>query len=351
VSIPTFGRPNTTEEAAHWHLLQREGALSAADQQRFMDWLVASPDHLREYLAMARVVAELGDAVRDLPADADSEAFIAGRAGDDSNVVALGRTRRVAPPAKQRPPQRRWRARAAVAAALLLTIATGVHVATPTPRTYVAQHGEPRVFTLDDGTVLHLNAESEATVSLGLFHRRVDLARGQASFVVAQGRRPFTVHAAGLEVRDIGTTFDVSLQRDQARFGVTEGRIHVVGENGTGPLLADLQAGEAARIAHVDRHVQITREDADVLTAWWDRRVVFRDEPLRDIADRFNRMNRLRLHVDDNVAGALRLTGNLQADDLASLRAFLDEQPTLATTADVHGIRVRSRRAPVHGAY
>jgi transmembrane sensor len=350
VSVPAFGRTTTTEDAAHWHLLQREGALSAADQQRFMDWLVASPDHLREYLAMARVVAELGEAVRDLPVDADTEAFIAGRASDEGNVVALGRARAM-PSAVPQPPRRAWFARTAVAASLLMAIATGVHLVTPAPRTYVALHGEPRVFALDDGTALHLNAESEATVSLGLFHRRVDLTRGQASFVVAQGRRPFTVHAAGLEVRDIGTTFDVSLQRDQARFGVTEGRIHVIDDDGAGPLLADLQAGQAARIAHADRHVQITREDADVLTAWWDRRVVFRDEPLRDIADRFNRMNRLRLHVDDSVAGALRLTGNLHADDLASLRAFLDEQPTLATSADSHGIRVRSRRAPVHGAY
>ena len=60
------GTPTTTEAAAHWHLLQREGALSPADQQRFMDWLVASPLHLREYLAMARVAAELGDERRAL---------------------------------------------------------------------------------------------------------------------------------------------------------------------------------------------------------------------------------------------------------------------------------------------
>lgn len=345
-----FGRMNATEEAAHWHLLQREGALSATDQQRFMDWLVASPDHLREYLAMARVTAELGEALRTLPADAETDALIAGRRADHANVIPLVRTR-----ASEHPParatRRPWLPRVAVAATLLLAVAASWQGVSPSPRHYVAPHGEPRVFALDDGTVLHLNAESEASVSLGLFHRRVALTRGQASFVVAPGRRPFTVRAAGMEVRDIGTTFDVSLQRDQARFGVTEGRIHVVDENGAGRLLADLQAGQAARIAQADRRVHISQEDSDVLTAWWDRRVVFRDEPLRDIADRFNRMNRVRLHVDDNVAGALRLTGNLQANDLASLRAFLDEQPSLATTADAREIRVRSRRALLPGAY
>ena len=343
------GTPTTTEAAAHWHLLQREGALSPADQQRFMDWLVASPQHLREYLAMARVAAELGDAVRAMPADAEVEAFITGHRRDD-NVVALGRAR-IAAAQTRRPRQRTWLPRIAVAAAVLLSVATGLHLATPSSRLYAAPHGETRVFALDDGTVLHLNAESEASVAFGLFRRQVALTRGQASFVVAPGLRPFTVQAAGLEVRDIGTTFDVSLQRDQARFGVTEGRIHVIDEGGAGRLLADLHAGQAARIAHADRRVSISREDADVLTAWWQRRIVFRDEPLREIADRFNRMNRTRLHVDDSVAGALRLTGNLKAHDLASLRAFLDEQPTLTTTAGNGEIRVRSRHAPVSGTY
>ena len=345
MNVPDFGRTTATEEAAHWHLLQREGALGAADQQRFMDWLVASPEHLREYLAMARVVAELGDAMRDLPASADVDAIIAGPRPETGNVVAIGGARR-ARPAPADSPRRRWMPRVAVAAMLLVGIGLGLQVALPTRMTYVAQHGAPRVFTLHDGSVLHLNAESEASVSFGLLHRRVELARGQASFVVAAERRPFTVHAAGLEVRDIGTTFDVSLQRDQARFGVTEGRILVIDRAGDGPLLADLRAGQAARIAHVDRHVRISHEDADVLTAWWDRRIVFRDEPLHEIADRFNRMNRVQLHVDDRMAGTLRLTGNLQANDLASLHAFLDEQPALITTLQAGELRVRSRPAP-----
>ncbi|MDR7069128.1 transmembrane sensor [Pseudoxanthomonas japonensis] len=346
MSIPMFGRTTATEAAAQWHLLQREGALSAADQQRFMDWLVASPDHLREYLAMARVVAELGDALHDLPADEDVDAIIAGQRPEAGNVIAFGRPRRAAPASPEVVRRGRMR-RVAVAAVLLVGIGVGLHAALPTRNTYAAPHGAPRVFTLDDGTVLHLNAESTASVSLSLFQRRVELARGQASFVVAPDRRPFTVHAAGLEVRDIGTTFDVSLQRDQARFGVTEGRIQVIDEAGDGPLLADLRAGQAARIAHEDRRVQVTREDADVLTAWWERRVVFRNEPLREIADRFNRMNRVQLQVDDPTAGALRLTGNLQANDLDSLRAFLDEQPTLATTLQAGEIRVHSRPASV----
>ncbi|MGP1609902.1 MAG: FecR family protein, partial [Burkholderiales bacterium] len=240
-------------------------------------------------------------------------------------------------------PRRTRLARIAVAAALLLGLGIGAHVSWPQSGHYIAAHGAPRSFALADGTVVHLNADSALSTRFGLFHRYVELARGQASFVVAHERRPFAVHAAGLQVRDIGTTFDVSLQREQARIGVTEGRVHIFSDDDEGRLLVDLPAGQSARIGYRDHVVSVSREDVDTMTAWWKRRIVFRDEPLRDVADRFNRLNVVRLHVDDAAAGALRLTGNLSADDLDSLLAFLDEQPALMTTIGANQIRVSSQ--------
>jgi len=192
---------------------------------------------------------------------------------------------------------------------------------------------------------VHLNAESELSIRFTLLSRRVELSRGQASFVVAEERRPFAVHAAGLEVRDIGTTFDVSLRREQARIEVAEGSVQIRGDSGQGRLLADLRAGQSAHIDYRDQTVSLRQQHADTMTAWWRRRVVFQDEPLREVAEQFNRLNRVRLQVDDDVAGALRLTGNLRGDDLASLRTFLDQQPSLRTRVVDKQIHVSSRPA------
>ena len=59
-------------EAARWYSLQREGVLNQAQQARFMDWLLASPAHLREYLAVGHVAIELGEALRAAPDDVDA---------------------------------------------------------------------------------------------------------------------------------------------------------------------------------------------------------------------------------------------------------------------------------------
>lgn len=343
MTIPVEHPSALTQAAAHWHALQREGDLSPSQQQAFMQWLLISPAHLREYMAISEVAGALGDALRDMPLDLDSLLQAAAPADNHGNVVRL--SPRPAGAAATRPARpARALPRIAVAAAVMVGIGICTTVAWPRTGHYVAAHGAPRQITLADHTVVHLDAESEISVRMTLLGRRVELERGQASFVVAKDRRPFAVHAAGLQVTDIGTTFDVSLLREQARIGVSEGRVHVRGDGGRGRMLADLAAGQAAQVDYRDQRVRVSEEDAASMTAWWQGRVVFRDEPLRDVADRFNRRNALRLHVSDD-AGALRMTGNLRADDVASLRAFLDQQPTLVTQREADGIHVRLRAA------
>ena len=333
-------RPTIANEAAHWHALQRQGGLTAAQQRQFMTWLVTSPAHLREYITVSRVASELSDALRGMAVDLDA-LIAAGPPPADDNVVTLPVRRRPPPPQASRTPRRHLPGIAA--AALLLGVVFAGHLAWPQTRHYVAAHGTPRSFALPDHTVVHLNAESELSIRFTLLSRRVELSRGQASFVVADDRRPFAVHAAGLEVRDIGTTFDVSLRREQARIEVAEGSVQVRGDSGQGRLLADLHAGQSAHIDYRDQTVSLRQQHVDTMTAWWRRRVVFQDEPLREVAEQFNRLNDVRLRLDDDVAGALRLTGNLHGDDLASLRTFLDQQPSLQTEVVGRQIRVSSR--------
>lgn len=342
-----------THEAAHWHALQREGPLSTTQQAQFMDWLVASPEHLREYLAIGRVAGELGEAMRAMPIDLQALIDDESTPSAPDNVVALPvrnspRPSKAVPERRSRLPKARL-PRFATAAVLLLCLGIGVRASWPQSGHYVAAHGAPRSFALPDGTVVHLNAESALSTRFSLFSRRVELSRGQASFTVAQDRRPFAVHAAGLQIQDIGTTFDVSLHREQARIGVTEGRVHIISDADEDRLLADLRAGQSARVDYRDHAVSVSHEDVDTMTAWWERRIVFRDEPLREVAEQFNRLNAVRLRIDDAAAGELRLTGNLSADDLDSLRVFLDQQPTLTTIATANEIRVRSRTAEAAG--
>ncbi|UYK82833.1 FecR domain-containing protein [Xanthomonas sacchari] len=321
--------------------------LDAKQEQQLLDWLTASPQHLREYLAMQRVAGELGEALRGM--DLDVDALLASDTGADGaaagNVIALPLPRRATAAAPARAARvhaaPRWRlaAAAAVCAAAVL-----VGWAWPTRQTYSTALGEQRSVQLADGSVVRLNAQTQVRATLTPWSRTLQLRQGQASFVVAADRRPLQVQAGGLRVEDIGTTFDIALHQDQARIEVSAGRVHVWRQDRPQqPMLADLGAGQSARIDTADGRVELGNEDVAAMHAWWQHRIVFRDEPLANVAEDFNRLNRTRLLIDDADAGAMRLTGNLRGDDVAALRAFLDAQPTLQVRTSADGIHVRSR--------
>ncbi|WP_010341279.1 DUF4880 domain-containing protein, partial [Xanthomonas sacchari] len=91
-----FSSRSAIADAAHWHAVQRMQPLDAKQEQQLLDWLTASPQHLREYLAMQRVAGDLGEALRGMDLDVDallaSDAAADGAASD--NVIALPVPRR-----------------------------------------------------------------------------------------------------------------------------------------------------------------------------------------------------------------------------------------------------------------
>ena len=65
---------------------------------------------------------------------------------------------------------------------------------------------------LPDGSIVELDAQSEIAVNFEPSVRRVELVRGEALFKVQKDpNRPFIVRAGGVEVRAVGTAFDVRL--------------------------------------------------------------------------------------------------------------------------------------------
>ena len=58
-------RAAIAEQAAGWFVAHQSGALKEEDKAAFLDWLKASPIHVKEYLGVARVAHHLPAAVRE----------------------------------------------------------------------------------------------------------------------------------------------------------------------------------------------------------------------------------------------------------------------------------------------
>jgi transmembrane sensor len=340
--------PAIIAEASSWFIEFRAGDVDGDARARFIAWLRRSPEHIHAYLEIADVWAELPTA--DPEKRIDIEALIA-RARAEPDVVALSpdRAPSAPPPSAVKPHVWRGSRRSAVAlaAVVLLSVAAAFLLSRDrSSRSYSTGIGEQRTVQLVDGSTVELNARSTIQVHLTEQQRDVTLLDGQALFRVAKdAQRPFVVRAGDAQVRAVGTEFDVYKKQAATVVTVVEGRVETYDEaDSPGTAAIVLSAGEQLTV--LPHNVsKPTRTDIAVATAWVQKRLIFEETPLSDVAEEFNRYNRRPLTIDDSELEKLRISGVYSSTDPASLINFLRSQNSIQVVETEKQVRVLRREA------
>lgn len=325
-------------EAMDWFLRNREGVLDEAERVAFLDWMKRSPEHVRAYmhaLALHRQVAEA------LQSPLLEEAPVPQRQAAAKVVPLFGSASAAPRAAPQRRRTRRWVMAAAACIALL-----GVGLVPqlmPTEQLYSADHGELRDLVLPDRTQVRLNADSRLRVRMGWFSRKAELLQGEATFDIARDRRPFEVQVNGLQIRDIGTVFDVSRRLQSTRIGVVSGEVEVWSQGTDARRLAQLGEGRVVQVDARSHAVESLDVPLSMLLDWQQRKVSFLDERLDEVAAAFNRHNQVQVRVLDEGAASARLSGSLDAHRIGALQAFLERDPRFVVRREGDTVRVGSR--------
>jgi transmembrane sensor len=197
---------------------------------------------------------------------------------------------------------------------------------------YVTHVGELRTITLDDGSVITLNAASRMKVSFTRDQRWAELVEGQALFRVSKDAlRPFVVESGGTRVTVVGTQFDVNRTSSGTVVTVLEGRVAVAGtprNEGTKSGVAEsllVFAGEQA-IVTTSEATKREAPNAAGVVAWTTGLLVFDSEPLREVARAFNRQNAKHLIVTDPALQELKISGVFPATGAARVAEFLRQR-------------------------
>jgi len=338
-------------EASAWFVEFRAGDVTGDARVQFIDWLRRSPEHIQAYLEVAGVWAELP--ASDPAGKIDIAALLA-RARSEADVVELS-TGAPLPPqsAPARTPRRRsWRgprrALWASAALALLALVTVRYWAGMFQDSYATAIGEQRTIQLADGSTVELNARSKIQVHLTEQQRDVALLEGQALFRVAKDKqRPFVVHIGDEQVRAVGTEFDVYRKAAATVVTVVEGRVEAYdrsNDNAAAPVV--LSAGEQLTVVpHAARATipKPTTTDTAVATAWIQKRLMFEETPLSDVAEEFNRYNRRPLSIDDRTLREVKISGVYSSTDPASLINFLRSQNSIQIIETENKVRIVRR--------
>ncbi len=334
------------EEASTWFVAFRSDPPDGRARQEFQDWLRRSPEHIRAYLEVASIYADIPspETGRTPP-----ELIEKARSSPEINVITLtgpGLTRSHIRGTRRRG-ARLTGSRAVAAAAMFILAAVGVWLYSER-NTYGTEIGEQRSITLPDGSVVELNSRSKVRVAFGASERRVELLSGQALFQVAKDTsRPFMVVSDRTRVRAVGTRFDVYRKSTGLTVTVIEGRVAVHAapagqssgtEGGSGDVL--LVAGEQLTVT-ATRAEKAERPNIAAATAWTRHQLVFDGTPLGEVIEEFSRHSTLRIVIDSSDLANLRISGQYTSTSPDSLLRFLSLQKGVIVTELDGEVRIR----------
>ncbi|PTX92276.1 FecR domain-containing protein [Opitutus sp. ER46] len=318
-------------EAADW-VVRLDRGLSGPELDEYSAWLAADPSHGQWLARKKREWASL-DVLADWRPEHSTE----------PNPDLLARPRR-----------RRWTAWTplGLAAALVLGVSlwfvTNARSLPPAEAPVVAGACERRV--LKDGSVVQLNRGAVLEVDYGPAQRRVVLRQGEAHFQVAKdAHRPFIVRAGGVQVRAVGTAFDVRMATADVEILVTEGRVQVQPSAKRDVELkpALVSAGECARVSLAESRptvevTSVTPEQMVQRLGWQSRWMHFEGRPLAEIVAEFNRFNRTQLVIADAELNGVSIVASFRPENVEAFVRLLEQ--TAGVRAERTGDTVTLRR-------
>jgi len=358
-------------QAGQW-LLRFEDAESDPDDpysdpavrnEGFLDWLATSPQHVQAFLEVYETYQRLAGVGRQTRINIAELLH-----KKHAEVVRIyGTEPRVVVKNAAHSSRRRLLGIAAGMVAVVAAVLFAVNLFAS--RVYMTAVGEQRTWKLDDGSTVYLNTDSRIETAFSEQQRDVRLVQGEALFVVAHNaNRPFVVRSGHAEVQAVGTQFNVRARGEATDIAVVEGVVQVsatdIAEPYVQPALPTVSARPAAHAttdiakrprtpvrftagqeARVERG-QVTERAGSRLSdtlSWRERRLIFHDTSLADVASEFNRYNRVKIRVETSAAQEKRLTGIFDADRPQSLILYSAQDDSLDIEPEGSNWVIRSR--------
>jgi ferric-dicitrate binding protein FerR (iron transport regulator) len=201
--------------------------------------------------------------------------------------------------------------------------------------------GERRNIDLSDGSQIVLDTDSQVDVSWHLRSRRATLISGRALFEVEAAARPFHVDAGEIEIRVVGTRFDVNRSGDAIAVIVARGKV-AVHARGNERLETLLLPGQqlVANGGHLGMPDSV---DAALGTAWTSGQLLFDRTPLGEVVARIQRYRNALLVLDPALAD-LQVSGVFSADRTDEILELLPQiLPVEVVRATDGGASIKAR--------
>lgn len=285
-------RPSRQDQAAAWFAAERAGVMLVEQRAEFEAWR-SDP---RNQAAL--------DAMRELWAD------LAVLKGNEPAPPKVAKHRSLVPMV------------AAVAAILVAGFVATSLLLAPSDKAIVTAEGQQTTESMPDGSVVAVNVASNVTYRFTDTQRLVTLENGEAAFSVKPDpAKPFVVRVGDLEIRAVGTSFNVRERDGTIQVAVSEGRVELcrIAKSGEELSIAYLDAGELLKLpSSIPREMQIASPVAvppSQVSEWRMRIVTYEDATVKEVVEDLNRYFEQKLVVEEPSLLSRRITIRLRVDN------------------------------------
>lgn len=183
-------------------------------------------------------------------------------------------------------------------------------------------------FTLSDKSEVWLNSGSMLEYPANFNNqkqRRVKL-QGQGYFKVSHDAgHPFLVETSELNIRVVGTSFDVSTYANDPFIRSTLEEGSIVLTDLQGKEVIHLNPGQKASFNRTTREFVIEKVNTQLITSWKDGRLNFRNTPLDEVVNQLERWFNCSIHVSPDLLGAnILYTATIQDETLGEVLEMIE---------------------------
>lgn len=202
----------------------------------------------------------------------------------------------------------------------------------PLRMTMNGMHEEVRTSTgqiilkvLPDGTKVWLNAQSTLVYPSSFGETREVSLKGEAYFDVVEDRvHPFIVHTDDIDIRVLGTAFNIKSYPGDPEIATTLIRGKVVIDDlsdSTTPI--ELKPNQQALFSHASKDIKLIKVDAGRFSSWTDGSLVFEDTQVYDVFKTLERWYGVTINVQEESNLACRLTARIDKESIAETLEML----------------------------
>ena len=181
----------------------------------------------------------------------------------------------------------------------------------------IAPRGQKSQIVLADGTKVWLNSDTKIKYPGNFSKNQRDVyLDGEAFFEVSKNaHQPFVVHTSGIDVKVLGTKFNVKAYADERQIETSlfEGKINLLMNSSAAisPVEKEIEPGQSFVYSKTDHQLVANKFPQDEIIGWKNNQLIFKDDTFSNLVRKVERWYDVKVVYDGKLFNDRRLTVEL----------------------------------------